>query len=173
MWNNRLPRIIAFPRIIALFLCEKESPPAIIRGNTVFVVLAVFGGSIGTISSSESKLAMFYKKVKKNCELNLKTRELWSSKAMRLETQKHRKRTEIRQSQFAIDDLLNPLMKLFCFLILGDPGAVSRAGRTGATKVFKLRRKSPWVPTLTGPFPNCQANAGSWLGAKNALYYCA
>ena len=30
--------------------------------------------------------------------------------------------------------------------ILGDPGAVSRAGRKGATKVFKHRRKSPWVP---------------------------
>ena len=35
--------------------------------------------------------------------------------------------------------------------ILGDPGAISRAGRKGATKVFKHRRKSPWVPTLTGP----------------------
>ena len=57
--------------------------------------------------------------------------------------------------------------------ILGDPGAVSRAGRKGATKVFKYRRKSPWVPTLTGPFPNGQENAGSWLGTKNALYYCA
>ena len=57
--------------------------------------------------------------------------------------------------------------------ILGDPGAVSRAGRKGATKVFKYRRKSPWVPTLTGPFPNGQANASSWLGTKNALYYCA
>ena len=57
--------------------------------------------------------------------------------------------------------------------ILGDPGAVSRAGRKGATKVFKHRRKSPWVPTLTGPFPNGQVNAGSLLGTKNALYYCA
>ena len=45
--------------------------------------------------------------------------------------------------------------------ILGDPGAVSRAGRKGETKVFKYRRKSPWVPTFTGPFPNGQANAGS------------
>ena len=45
--------------------------------------------------------------------------------------------------------------------ILGDPGAVSRAGLKGATKVFKHRRKSPWVPTLTGPFPNGQENAGS------------
>ena len=31
--------------------------------------------------------------------------------------------------------------------ILGDPGVVSRAGRKGATKVFKHGRKSPWVPT--------------------------
>ena len=57
--------------------------------------------------------------------------------------------------------------------ILRDPGAVSWAGRKGAKKVFKHRRKSPWVPTLTGPFPNGQANAGSWLGTKNALYFCA
>ena len=70
----------------------------------------------------------------------------------------------------------NPERKCRLFLadvILGDPGAVSRAGRKGATKVFKHRRKSPWVPTLTGPFPNGQVNAGSWLGTKNALYYCA
>ena len=46
-------------------------------------------------------------------------------------------------------------------IILGDPGAVSRAGGKGATKVFKHRRKSPWIPTLTGPFPNGQVNAGS------------
>ena len=50
---------------------------------------------------------------------------------------------------------------------------ISRAGRKDATKVFKHRRKSPWVLTLTRPFPNGQANAGSWLGTKNALYYCA
>ena len=56
--------------------------------------------------------------------------------------------------------------------ILGDPGVVSGGGRKGVTKVFKHRRKSPWVPTLTGPFLNGQANAGSWLGAKNSLYYC-
>ena len=48
----------------------------------------------------------------------------------------------------------------------GDPGAVSRVGRKGATKVSKHRRKSPWVPTLTGPFPDGQANTGSWLGTK-------
>ena len=55
------------------------------------------------------------------------------------------------------------------FIILGDPGVVSRAARE------KVRRKwkSPWLPTLTGPFPNGQENAGNWLGTKNALYYCA
>ena len=58
-------------------------------------------------------------------------------------------------------------------LILGDPGAVSRVGRKGRTKVFKYGRKSPWVPTLTELFPKIQADAGSWLGTKNALYYCA
>ena len=57
--------------------------------------------------------------------------------------------------------------------ILGDPGAVSRVGRKGGTKVFKYGRKSPWVPTLTELFPKIQADAASWLGTKNALYYCA
>ena len=47
-----------------------------------------------------------------------------------------------------------------------NPGAVSRAGRKGATKVFKHGRKSPWVPTFAGPFTNGQANAVSWLGTK-------
>ena len=46
-------------------------------------------------------------------------------------------------------------------------------GRKGGTKVFKYGRKSPWVPTLTELFPKIQADAGSWLGTKNALYYCA
>ena len=57
--------------------------------------------------------------------------------------------------------------------ILGDPGAVTRVGRKGATNVFKYGRKSPWVPTLTELFPKIQADAGSWFGTKNALYYCA
>ena len=57
-------------------------------------------------------------------------------------------------------------------IILGDPGAVSRAGRKGATKVFKHRRKSPWVPTLTGPFPNGQANAGPDWAQKSFVLLC-
>ena len=44
--------------------------------------------------------------------------------------------------------------------ILGDSGAVSRAGLKGATKVFKHGRRTPGR-TLTGPFPNGQENAGS------------
>ena len=59
------------------------------------------------------------------------------------------------------------------FFNLGDPGAVSRVGRKGATKVFKYGRKSPRVPTLTELFPKIQADAGSWLGTKSALYYSA
>ena len=58
-------------------------------------------------------------------------------------------------------------------IIHGDPGAVSPAVRKGVTKVIKHRRNSFLVPTLIVPFPNGQANAGSWLGTKNALYYCA
>ena len=46
-------------------------------------------------------------------------------------------------------------------------------GRNGATKIFKNGRKNPWVPSLTGPFPNGFANTGSWLGRKNPLYYSA
>ena len=45
--------------------------------------------------------------------------------------------------------------------ILGDPGAVSRVERKGATKVFKYGRKSPWVPTLNEPFPKIQTDATS------------
>ena len=57
--------------------------------------------------------------------------------------------------------------------ILGDPGTVSRVGERARRKVFKYGRKSSWVPTLTELFPKIQADAGSWLGTKNALYYCA
>ena len=54
-------------------------------------------------------------------------------------------------------------------IILRDPAAVSQARRKDVTKVFKHRQKSPWVPTLTGPFPNGQANAGSSLGTKECF----
>ena len=57
--------------------------------------------------------------------------------------------------------------------ILGDPGAVSRVERKGRTKVFKYGRKNPWVLTPTELFPKIEADAASWLSAKNALYYCA
>ena len=56
-------------------------------------------------------------------------------------------------------------------LTLGDP--VSWVGRKGGMKVFKYGWKSPRVPTLVELFPRIQADAGSWLGTKNALYYCA
>ena len=46
--------------------------------------------------------------------------------------------------------------------ILGDPGAVSRVGRKGATKVFRYGRKSPWVLTLTELFLKNQADAGCY-----------
>ena len=50
----------------------------------------------------------------------------------------------------------------------------SQSGRRkGRTKVFKYGQESPWVPTLTELFPKFQADACSWLGTKNALYYCA
>ena len=40
------------------------------------------------------------------------------------------------------------------FIILGDPEAVSLVRGKDATKVFKHGWKSPWVPSLNGPFPN-------------------
>ena len=48
-----------------------------------------------------------------------------------------------------------------------------RGEKARGTKVFKYRRKSPWVPTLTELFSKIQADVGSWLGTTNALYYCA
>ena len=68
---------------------------------------------------------------------------------------------------------LTSMRLLSSWHILGDPGAVSRVRRKGWTKVFKYERKSPQVPTLTELFPKIQVDAGSWLGTKNALYYCA
>ena len=41
-------------------------------------------------------------------------------------------------------------------------------------KSFQACVEGSWMPTLTGSFPNCQANGGSWLGTrKNALCCCA
>ena len=60
--------------------------------------------------------------------------------------------------QFTFGDTLHAF---YPHLILGDPGAVSRVGRKGRTKVFKYGRKSPWVPTLIELFPKIQADAGS------------
>ena len=54
------------------------------------------------------------------------------------------------------------LIQMMYTAILRDPGAVSRVGRKGSTKVFKYRRNSPWVPTLTELFPKIQADASSW-----------
>ena len=54
----------------------------------------------------------------------------------------------------------------------GTQGRSVRPGEKVRWKSSSMGR-SPWVLTLTGPFPNGQANAGSSLGTKNALYYCA
>ena len=100
-----------------------------------------------------------------------------------IETPKKRTTTSTRFSQYYVVRTREPapfwrenviaVASVAIRRILGDPGAVSRVGRKGATKVFKYGRKSPWVPTLTALFPKLQADAGSWLGTKNALYYCA
>ena len=51
-------------------------------------------------------------------------------------------------------------------------GSQSGRKRPG-TKVCEYGQKSSWVRTLTELFPKIQADACSWLGTKNALYYCA
>ena len=50
-----------------------------------------------------------------------------------------------------------------------NPGAVSRVGRKGGTKVSKYEQKSPWLPTPIELFPKIQADAGSWLGTKKCF----
>ena len=62
--------------------------------------------------------------------------------------------------------------------LVSEHPRIPRGGQSGREKrrnerFQALRQKSPWVLTLTGPFPNGQVNAGYWLGTKNALYYCA
>ena len=95
---------------------------------------------------------------------------------------KSNKDSRYKQSNFRPDYILDRIdiwcrfWKLRCFAILnilGDPGAVSRVGRKGVRKCFQVRAKEPLVPTLTELFPKIQVDAGSWLGTKNALYYCA
>ena len=51
------------------------------------------------------------------------------------------------------------MVTLWAQRILRDPGAVSRVGRKGGTKVFKYGQKSPWVKTITELFPKIQADA--------------
>ena len=58
--------------------------------------------------------------------------------------------------------------------ILGDPGQ----GKSGpenqkGNESFQERVKEPLGTILTRPFANGLANAGSWLGTKNPLYYWA
>ena len=60
-----------------------------------------------------------------------------------------------------------------CFPSSETQGQLFGSGERAKKIVFKYGQKSPWVPTLTKLFPKLQADAGSWLGTKNALYYCA
>ena len=72
---------------------------------------------------------------------------------------------------YGIESLLenNFLVENVIQSILGNPGAVSRVGRKGGTKVFKYGQKCPWVPTLTELFPKIQADPSSWLGTKKCF----
>ena len=72
-----------------------------------------------------------------------------------------------------IDCLPTMFLRVRSVTILEDPGTVSPVQRKGGTKVLKYGWESPWVPTLTKLFPKIQADTVSWLGTKNALYYCA
>ena len=59
------------------------------------------------------------------------------------------------------------------FLSSETQGQSVGSGERARRKFFKYGRKSPRVPTLTELFPKIQADAGSWLGTKSALYYSA
>ena len=63
---------------------------------------------------------------------------------------------------------------VFAFRVFHRRPRGSQSGREkGGTKVFKYARKSPWVPTLTGPFPKFKRMLAPDWAQKNALYYCA
>ena len=71
--------------------------------------------------------------------------------------------------------LMTKISQVLLFVtILGNPGAVRRVGSKGATKVISSTgEKAPGYRLSPDHSPNGQANASSWLGTKNALYYCA
>ena len=79
----------------------------------------------------------------------------------------------IIQRHNELRDLEAEMLRMVC----NDASSETQGQSVGRIKrrdeSFQAWRKSPWVPTLTGSFPNGQENAGSWLGTKNALYYCA
>ena len=59
---------------------------------------------------------------------------------------------------------------MFSYIHRRRPGGKSvEPGEKGATKVFKHGWKSPWVPTLTGPFPNGQAKYWLLIGHKKCF----
>ena len=58
-----------------------------------------------------------------------------------------------------------------------QPSSETRGQSVGtgekARRKFSSMFSSIWIFTLTELFPKIQEDAGSWLGTKNALYYCA
>ena len=68
-----------------------------------------------------------------------------------------------------LSEQIRSTTQIWVMTILGDPGAVSRAVRKGATKVFNHERKSPWVPTLTGPFPTVKGMLAPNWGQKKCF----
>ena len=66
-----------------------------------------------------------------------------------------------------IVDVRVPASSAFQVLPYLSPSSETQGQLVGPGE--KARRKF----SSTGPFPNGQANAGSWLATKNALYYCA
>ena len=61
-----------------------------------------------------------------------------------------------------------------CFSILGDPGAVSRAGRKGATKVFKHERTVPVLGNFRRVFSSGPTDCPwvwGWCFSKSRLHF--
>ena len=125
---------------------------------------------ISSISSSDSRKSHFFSSFLKKKKKTGRRATVLGNEVERLPTAhaaSSKSKYTIHQPRFQANIPSNR----WYIAILGDP--VSRVGRKGGTKVFKYVWKSPWVPTLTELFPKIQADAGSLLGTKNALYYCA
>ena len=82
----------------------------------------------------------------------------------------------VMQSPFGfanVEILTVPATSFLHVYILGDPGAVSRVGRKGGTKVFITGERAPGYRLSPNYFQKFKRMPVSDWAQKNALYYCA